>query len=453
MNILKNSLKKLCFSSLVVLTSLAITGCTPTVDASSAASFKYSTTQIADELEKEQKVEFGKVLMFYTLGKRPDKMLSYGFAGPSEDIVLQNVKVIDGLSYEEIMELYKNDYAEFEFLLKQEKEQKKFKEEVETLLEKKRFDNIYKKFSAADQKILTLIFLNELKKTVDDAKKVFDENQKYLKNVLVYDFIADRLNTYSNDNPPAVRFAIKNLGIKTIKKLVLCVYYKDEKGNVIYEKEYTPISSSYNSDMEELKPGYVYEIAARKYYTLDNKLEMWAPTKTTLKIVDIELDDIVNTVADSTIGTDEVGNGNTEILAKTKYVIKLEEYVDLVKILNFKAERIDTWGAKNVPAFRMDVQNNGNLPLKEVEVTVYFKNKKGEIIHEMKEKPVARAIYESKLLPCKTERMEANAYTIVKYELKDWDPKQTEYKITNLEFDRKNEYSKPDIKNVCTKSE
>ena len=111
---------------------------------------------------------------------------------------------------------------------------------------------------------------------------------------------------------------------------------------------------------------------------------------------------------------------------------------------------IDTWLKGRVPGVRMEAKNLGNLTITELETTVYYKNKQGQTIHEEKFYPVLVSEYSSNtgpLEPCRTKSMKKDKYFVIEYNLENWDPKQTTYEITGINFYRPGEeaYQKPEI--------
>lgn len=87
---------------------------------------------------------------------------------------------------------------------------------------------------------------------------------------------------------PAVFGEIKNKGDRTIKSLDLVIYFLDKDGNIVAEKEYSPIfpsEYSFGNDSSPLKPNY-----ARKFgYRAQDAPSDWN-RKVEVKVVKVELE-------------------------------------------------------------------------------------------------------------------------------------------------------------------
>jgi hypothetical protein len=77
----------------------------------------------------------------------------------------------------------------------------------------------------------------------------------------------------------------------------------------------------------------------------------------------------------------EVEKGISEFEEKQAYIKKVELFA-------LKAKRISTYSDGKVPAVNFKLKNIGDRALKKVEVTVYFKDKDGNVIHEEDYNPV-----------------------------------------------------------------
>ena len=437
-------------SCLVLLSVFMLAGCSPKLDTSSKSAYEESLQKIGNNLDLTQKEQFTKVIMFYALNKRPDKLLQLAASGNPEATALINVSELNGLTYDEIMKKYAVDYAKYETTILKELTEKELSEAVKKKLANHEFEEAYKLVASANKELLDAAFVDGLKLSIDVSKQAYEEKREYFKNILVYNFVAERINTYLEKNVPAIAYSVKNLGNKTITELKVKVFYKDSNGNVLLEKNYYPVTkSAFEPERKAaLKPGYIREPKKGYYNTLDQTLADWAPENTTLVIEDIEFDETATN--SNAVNFDDQGNGNTEIKAKTKYKIKVDEYKDFVEISKFDARMIDTWLKGKVPGVRMEAKNLGNLIITELETTVFYKNKQGQVIHEEKFYPVLVSEYSSNtgpLEPCRTKSMKKDKYFVIEYNLENWDPKQTTYEITGIDFYRPGDeaYQKPEI--------
>lgn len=114
--------------------------------------------------------------------------------------------------------------------------------------------------------------------------------QEYIKNVKLYDFEAKRIDTYSKKDVPAVRFTVKNEGDRTLNKVEVTVYFKDSKGDVIFEENYNPVFVSKYSigDNKPLKPNYVKRKENGTYYTIKELGDEWKTGAAEAVVTDIE---------------------------------------------------------------------------------------------------------------------------------------------------------------------
>lgn len=442
--------RKVHISCLVILSVLLLTGCSPKLDTSSKSAYDESLQKIGNKLDTDQKRQFIKVIMFYTSNKRPDKLLSLAFTGNIEASALINISELNGLTYDEIMKKYAVDYEEYQTIILKERTKKELSEAIKVKLSNNEFEEAYRLLSSSNTEILDSAYIDSLKLSIDDSKQSYEKKLEYFKNILVYNFVAERINTYSDKNVPAIAYSLKNLGNKTITELKVKVFYKDSNGNVLMEKIYYPITASAFEPERKaaLKPGYIREPKKDYYNTLDQTLADWAPGNTTLVIENVEFDETA--ISSNEVSFNEKGNGDTEIKAKTKYKIKVDEYKDFVEISKFDARMIDTWLKGKVPGVKIEVKNVGNLTITELETTIYYKNKQGEVIHEEKFHPVLVSKYSSNtgpLEPCRTKSMKKDDFFVIDYKLENWDPKKTTYAITDIDFYRPGDeiYQKPEI--------
>ncbi len=100
--------------------------------------------------------------------------------------------------------------------------------------------------------------------------------QDYINKIEIFDFIATRIDTYLSKDVPAVRFAIRNNGNRSLDKVEVTVYFYDANDNAIFEKKYLPVlASSYVSNDGPLKPNYIKRQKENNYYTIDELGPEW----------------------------------------------------------------------------------------------------------------------------------------------------------------------------------
>jgi hypothetical protein len=294
------ALKKIILTCLV----LVLSGCfgPAKFDSSSEASIKESTKKIVESLPESNREEFQKALMYFSIGGEGGlkAMMGAAFAGKSPDVTNEamfaaNLKVIDGLTGEEILNKYRSNLEQDRIKReKEEAERKKvtdLKKEAEELLDSNNFEEALTKYKALSE-ISSGVEAAEtgIEKTTK-AMEEFTEKMSYMDKVEITEFVAQRIDTYLKKDVPAVRISLKNNGDRSLDKVKVVVYFKDQGGNTIFEEDYHPVlvsKYSFSGDNKPLKPGYVKEMEKGKYYTLESALSDWQEGKATAKVVDIE---------------------------------------------------------------------------------------------------------------------------------------------------------------------
>jgi hypothetical protein len=300
-------MKKLFCISIIVL----LTGCfgLAKFDATNEVAIKESTQKIVNDLSEDKHEEFKKALMYFTIGGSGGfkSMMGAALAGNSskttnEAMLAINLKKIDGLTGEQILEKYKANIEvdrikREETRIKQEKEKtertkiKNLKNEAQELLKSNKFKEALVKYKSMSE-ISSGIEAAEIgiEKTTN-AMNEFSEKMNYIDKVEITEFVAKRIDTYSKKNIPAVRVSLKNNGKKSLDKVKVVVFFHDKNGNTIFEEDYHPVlvsKYSYGKSNRPLKPGYVNEMKEGEYYTLDSALTDWVEGKSIAKVVDIE---------------------------------------------------------------------------------------------------------------------------------------------------------------------
>ncbi|BCV27903.1 DUF6694 family lipoprotein [Shewanella algae] len=283
---------------------LVLSGCfgPAKFDSSSEASIKESTKKIVESLPESNREEFQKALMYFSIGGESGlkAMMGAAFAGTSPDVTNEamfaaNLKAIDGLTGEEILNKYRSNIEQDRIKReKEEAERKKvtaLKKEAEKLLDGNNFEEALAKYKALSE-ISSGVEAAEtgIEKTTK-AMEEFTEKMNYMDKVEITEFVAQRIDTYLKKDVPAVRISLKNNGDRSLDKVKVVVYFKGKGGNTIFEEDYHPVlvsKYSFSGDNKPLKPGYVKEMEKGKYYTLESALSDWQEGEATAKVVDIE---------------------------------------------------------------------------------------------------------------------------------------------------------------------
>ena len=292
-------MKKLLLVTIIVL----LTGCfgAAKFDASSEDTIKESTQKIVDGLSEEQHEEFKKAIMYFTIGGKSGlmSMMSAAFSGKSPDVAAEamlsvNLKSIDGLTGEQIIEKYRVTLEQERIKRKKEESERgkinTLKKEAQGLLESNKFEEALAKYKVMSEISSGVEAAEAGIESTTKAMEEFTEKMNYMDKIEITEFLAKRIDTYSKKGIPAVRISLKNKGDRSLDKVKVVVYFQDNNGNTIFEEDYFPVlvsRYSFSGDNKPLKSGYVKEMEKGKYYTLDSALSDWQEGKAIAKIVDL----------------------------------------------------------------------------------------------------------------------------------------------------------------------
>ena len=154
-------------------------------------------------------------------------------------------------------------------------------------IKKEEEDAIKKLEEEAERERLEKIRLEEEK--IKKEQQLKKEKSEYMENkVSIFDFDATRIDTYSDKNIPAVRFAIKNIGNRSLDEVKVTVIFYDWDNLPIYEKSYYPVLvTKYSTGDTPLKPNYIERQKEGRYYTIEELGPEWSG-KATISVSDIE---------------------------------------------------------------------------------------------------------------------------------------------------------------------
>ena len=147
-------------------------------------------------------------------------------------------------------------------------------------------DGDYEKLASKYDEILSLDPGNNgiLSKKNSVAEKI-----NYMSNIEVYDFVSKYYESYLGGKDAGVVFKIKNNGNKELKRIQLTVFFKDNSGNIIHEKKFTPISEySWDNNNKSLKPNHIWQMEKGHYYNAENVPSEWKEGSAEVKITSID---------------------------------------------------------------------------------------------------------------------------------------------------------------------
>ena len=287
-------MKQLVLSIIMVF---LLAGCgEPTLDASSEESIKSSVHKISDSMTEADKEVFNKAIMYFSVGGKQgvSQIIGAAFSGVEIDtksMITQNLKVVDGLTGDEILKKYQQEKAEIEQAEAEREQIDRLKAEAEALVEQQDFQaalDKYKQLSSIPNGV------QSAQQGISNTKNQmaeFTKKMNYIDNIAITEFVATRIDTYNKKGVPAVRIALKNNGDKSLDWVRVTVYFQDSDNKTIYEQTFAPVSvSKYNFSRKNdpLKPGYVREMESGKYFIVESPLSEWKQGNAFAKISDIE---------------------------------------------------------------------------------------------------------------------------------------------------------------------
>ena len=130
-----------------------------------------------------------------------------------------------------------------------------------------------------------------------------------------------------------------------------------------------------------------------------------------------------------------------EVKSEIKQIEEKQSYIDNVVLYDLQSRCYETYLEKRVPGVEFKIKNKGNRTLKEVKVTVYFKDASGTIIAEKTYHPVLVTKYSfsgdnKPLKPNYIWQMERGKFYKADSVPTEWKEGAVSAKITNIEFEK-----------------
>lgn len=132
--------------------------------------------------------------------------------------------------------------------------------------------------------------------------------------------------------------------------------------------------------------------------------------------------------------------GIDEVKTEIKKLEEKQAYIENVVLYDLQSKYYETYLEKKVPGVKFKIRNKGDRSLKEVEVTVYFKDTSGKIIAEKSYYPVLITKYSfggdnKPLKPNYIWQMESSKFYKADSVPSEWKEGSVSAKITNIEFE------------------
>ena len=123
----------------------------------------------------------------------------------------------------------------------------------------------------------------EAKQLEDIAKAAYIDEY-----VELYDVLVKYTDTFTDKHVAAVHFKLRNNGERSLDRVTVTVYFKDENGSVIFEEDFVPVSvNRYSSDNKPLRPGYIWQHEKGSYYGTKQVPDEWKDGSVEMSITDI----------------------------------------------------------------------------------------------------------------------------------------------------------------------
>ena len=103
-------------------------------------------------------------------------------------------------------------------------------DEAKALLESKRFEEALAKYHALSEIESAKELAMDGIKDTRTALKAFTEKMEYIDKVAITEFEAKRIDTYSDEDVPAIRVSLKNKGDRSLDKVKVIVYFQNKNG-------------------------------------------------------------------------------------------------------------------------------------------------------------------------------------------------------------------------------
>lgn len=106
----------------------------------------------------------------------------------------------------------------------------------------------------------------------------------------LYDVSAKYMDSLLDGRVAGVLFKLRNKGERSLAKVEVTVYFKDQNGSVIAEEEYIPVlvsEFSFSGDNKPLKPGYVWQMEKGKFYAAKSVPSEWKEGSVAASITEI----------------------------------------------------------------------------------------------------------------------------------------------------------------------
>ena len=235
---------------------LVLTGCfgPNTLDTTSEETIKNSAQAITADMTEAEKNEFSKALMYYSVGG-PDgfrsmmtSLSAYNSKATPETLMAVNLQSLDGMTGQEVLKKYRAALAADKEVRERERAEKEAKEakareerdtvrqlsdEAKALLESKRFEEALAKYHALSEIESAKELAMDGIKDTRTALKAFTEKMEYIDKVAITEFEAKRIDTYSDEDVPAIRVSLKNKGDRSLDKVKVIVYFQNKNGDTI----------------------------------------------------------------------------------------------------------------------------------------------------------------------------------------------------------------------------
>ena len=127
-------------------------------------------------------------------------------------------------------------------------------------------------------------------KEINSETKESNEKAAYIASIKLYDLKVEYQETRRHGRVPGVEFKLKNNGVRSLDRVEVTIYFKDESGSTIHEDNFHPVfvSPYSTSSNKPLKPNYVWKAEQDKFYVSKSVPDEWKEGAVSARITDIK---------------------------------------------------------------------------------------------------------------------------------------------------------------------
>lgn len=141
--------------------------------------------------------------------------------------------------------------------------------------------------------IHTAVGINAMEESAAEVDDVTDtEAIGYADSLQISEFEAAYYDDVLDGETAGVRLKVQNQGSRVVSSVRIAVYFRDQGGDVIFEKELTPFSTESFMDADPpLRPNYIWSMDERQFYKIKGVPSEWDEGNATIEIIDVNFEE------------------------------------------------------------------------------------------------------------------------------------------------------------------